>query len=90
MLPRRGCRLPASASGAEIVPGELVVRFDPGVNKAESKRIAGDLDAKIEERLPIMPGLAVIDNTGQGVGQPSDCASSSTPTRVSRWARAQP
>ncbi len=60
----------ADVQGAEFVPGELLVRFDPDVSRAESREIAADLDARVTERIAIVPGLTVVDlPPALGVGE---------------------
>ena len=46
---------PAQAGGTRFVPGELIVRFDPGVSRRESRGLAGDLDARVVDRLESFP-----------------------------------
>ena len=46
---------------AEFVPGQLLVRFDPGVGKAESDELAADQGGDVIERFGIVPGLALVD-----------------------------
>jgi subtilisin family serine protease len=51
---------PAPAPDAEFVPGQLLVRFDPGVGKAESSALAAGQGAQVIERYGIVPRLALV------------------------------
>lgn len=53
--------LPGAAQAAESAPGELLVRFDPGVSRSEGAAVAGELDSSISERLPGVPNLVLVD-----------------------------
>ena len=50
-----------SDAASEFVPGQLLVRFDPGVDKAESRELADGQGAEVVERFAIVPRLALID-----------------------------
>ncbi|MDP9188173.1 MAG: hypothetical protein M3O25_02870 [Actinomycetota bacterium] len=50
----------ASGGGAEFVPGELLVRFEPGTSAAEGRAIARELGGRVAERLEIVPGLSLV------------------------------
>jgi len=52
---------PAGAAEPEFVPGQLLVRFDPGVGKAEGGELAADQGGDVVERFAIVPRLALVD-----------------------------
>src|SRR5688572_13555134 len=45
----------------KFVPGQLLVRFEPGTSRAESKAVARELRARITDRFEIVPGAALLD-----------------------------
>lgn len=47
--------------GEDYVPGQVLVRFDPGTSKAESAAIAEDQGGEVIGRFPNVPRLALID-----------------------------
>lgn len=56
-----------SAGAAEFVPGELIVRFKPGVSGSERADARRERGASVERALPV-PGAQVLDlPAGQGV-----------------------
>jgi subtilisin family serine protease len=52
---------PAPAGAERFVRGELIVRFDPDVSRGESRDLAGDLDARVVDRLEIAPSVALVE-----------------------------
>jgi thermitase len=60
---------PPSAPAGGFVPGEVLVRYQPGTTPAERAEVRGQLDAKVERRLPIAR-LELLDiEDGSSVGE---------------------
>ncbi len=53
--------LPASAAAAEYVPGEVLVRFQPGLESKQVRQLADAGEAEVERRLPLVSGLRLLD-----------------------------
>ena len=89
------CPGAAGAAEPEFVPGELLVRFDPGVGKAESNELAAGQGGDVIERYGIVPRLALVDlPAGLGVEEAEnrferlDGVSFAQPNRIYREALA--
>lgn len=48
-------------AAADAVPGELIVQFDNGTSKSESRAIVGENDASIQQRLPDGGAVVSVD-----------------------------
>jgi subtilisin family serine protease len=51
----------AAAGEAEFVPGELLVRFEPGTSPTERDAAAAEADAQVEERIAGVPRLYLLE-----------------------------
>jgi subtilisin family serine protease len=63
----------AQAPEDEFVPGQLLVRFDPGVGASEGAAIASDQGAEVVDRFSNVPRLALVElPPSLGVGAAED------------------
>ena len=62
-----------SAPAGSFVPGEVLVRYQPGTTPAERAEVRGELDAEVESRPPIarleLLGLGVDSSVGEAVSE---------------------
>jgi subtilisin family serine protease len=60
---------PSAAAGAEFATGQVVVGFDEGTTRAESREVAREIDGRVLDRVPALD-LALVDlPPGLGVGR---------------------